>query len=293
MNPLRVKSLQLIFGGSFTNKKVRSEGAMEIKIVFSDIDGTFLTESKTVTAKTEQAVKNLLANDKKFVLVSARMPEAIYPITEKIGVKIPIISYSGGLVLTDDEKILHDKKIPCDATRNILLELKNYLDISINYYSGRKWFVEKIDSRVQNEMNITSATAELANFSELLDKNILPNKILIMTEPELCKRMERELSKKFTNLNVVRSHATLLEIMDKEVSKAAGIKILLNHYNFEIENALAFGDNYNDVEMLKFVGCGVAMGNAPADIKKIADAVTTSNEDDGIYNYLVQKNLIQ
>ena len=142
-------------------------------------------------------------------------------------------------------------------------------------------------------MEITSATAELANFSELLEKNILPNKILIMTEPELCEKMERELSKKFTNLNVVRSHATLLEIMDKEVSKAEGIKILLNHYNFEIENALAFGDNYNDVEMLKFVGCGVAMGNAPADIKKIADAVTTSNEDDGIYNYLVQKNLIQ
>ena len=98
---------------------------MEIKIVFSDIDGTFLTESKTVTAKTEQAVKNLLAHDKKFVLVSARMPEAIYPITEKIGIKIPIISYSGGLVLTEDEKILHDKKITHDATKNILLELKN------------------------------------------------------------------------------------------------------------------------------------------------------------------------
>ena len=266
---------------------------MELKIVFSDIDGTFLTESKTVTEKTEAAVKSLLAKNIPFVLVSARMPEAIYPITEKIGVKIPIISYSGGLVLTEDEKILHDKKISHDATKKILLELKNYLDISINYYSGRNWFVEKIDSRVQNEINITSATAELANFSELLDKNILPNKILIMTEPELCERMERELSKKFTNLNVVRSHATLLEIMDKEVSKAEGIKILLNHYNFEIENALAFGDNYNDVEMLKFVGCGVAMGNAPDDIKKIADAVTTSNEDDGIYNYLVQKNLIQ
>ena len=128
---------------------------MEIKIVFSDIDGTFLTESKTVTAKTEQAVKNLLAQDKKFVLVSARMPEAIYPITKKIGIKIPIISYSGGLVLTEDEKILHDKKITHDATKNILLALKNYLDISINYYSGRNWFVEKIDTRVKHEMEIT------------------------------------------------------------------------------------------------------------------------------------------
>jgi len=265
---------------------------MEIKIVFSDIDGTFLTNNHQVTEKTESAVKSLLKKNIPFVLVSARMPEAIYPITKKIGVKIPIISYSGGLVLTEDEKILHDKKISHDSTRNILLELKNYLDISINYYSGRKWFVEKIDARVQREMDITSATAELANFSELIEKNILPNKILIMTEPEICEKMEIELSKKFTNLNVVRSSKILLEIMDKEVSKAEGLKILLNHYGFEIENALAFGDNYNDVEMLKFVGCGVAMGNAPDDIKKFSDAVTTSNEDDGIYNYLVQKNLV-
>ena len=265
---------------------------MNLKIVFSDIDGTFLTESKTVTAKTESAVKSLLDKKIQFVLVSARMPEAIYPITEKIGVKIPIISYSGGLVLTEDEKILHDKKISHGATKNILLALKNYLDISINYYSGRNWFVENIDDRVQHEMNITSATAELENFSELLEKNILPNKILIMTEPEICKNLEVELGKTFPELNVVRSSKTLLEIMDKEVSKAAGIEILLKHFNFGVENSVAFGDNYNDVEMLKFVGCGVAMENAPDDVKKIADKITTSNEDDGIYNFLAKENLI-
>ena len=265
---------------------------MDVKIVFSDIDGTFLTNNHEVAEKTEIAVKSLLAKKIPFVLVSARMPEAIYPITEKIGVKIPIISYSGGLVLTEDEKILHDKKISHDATKNILLALKNYLDISINYYSGRNWFVEKIDDRVQHEMKITNATAELANFSELIEKNILPNKILIMTEPEICKNLEVELGKKFTNLNVVRSSKILLEIMDKEVSKAAGIEILLKHFNFGVENSIAFGDNYNDVEMLKFVGCGVAMENAPDDVKKIADKITTSNEDDGIYNFLAKENLI-
>ncbi len=265
---------------------------MEVKIVFSDIDGTFLTENKTVSEKTELAVKTLLEKNIKFILVSARMPEAIYPITEKIGVNIPIISYSGGLVLTEEEKILHDKKISFDATKKTLLELKKYLDISINYYSGRNWFVEKIDARVQREMEITSATAELANFSELLVKNILPNKILIMTEPEICAKMEIELGEKFSELNVVRSSKTLLEIMDREVSKAEGIKILLKHFNFSVENALAFGDNYNDVEMLKFVGCGVAMGNAPDDVKKIADKITTSNEDDGIYNFLAKEKLL-
>ena len=65
---------------------------------------------------------------------------------------------------------------------------------------------------------------------------------------------------------------------------------MLKHYNFGVENSVAFGDNYNDVEMLKYVGCGVAMGNAPDDVKKIANEITTSNEDDGIYNFLTNVN---
>lgn len=266
---------------------------MKIQIVFSDIDGTFLTNDHKVTEKTAAAVKSLLSKKIPFVLVSARMPEAIYPITEKIGVKIPIISYSGGLVLTEDEKILYDKKILAEDTKNVLQEISaRWSDITVNYYSGRKWFVrDNSDKRVVREMNITSATAENANFENLLEKNILPNKILIMTEPPICEEMEKELEKKFENLNVVRSSKILLEIMDKTVTKAEGIEILLKHYNFSAENSVAFGDNYNDVEMLKFVGCGIAMGNAPDDVKKIAKEITTSNEEDGIYNFLARKNL--
>ena len=72
------------------------------RIVFSDSDGTLLTDDKRVTEKTEQAVKGLVQQGIPFVLVSARMPEAIYPITEAMGVKIPLISYSGALVLTEE-----------------------------------------------------------------------------------------------------------------------------------------------------------------------------------------------
>lgn len=268
---------------------------MEIKIVFSDIDGTFLTNDHRVTEKTAGAVKSLLEKKVPFVLVSARMPEAIYPITEKIGVKIPIISYSGGLVLTEDEKILYDKKILAEDVKNVLQEISaRWPEVTVNYYSGRKWFVKDVsDKRVVREMNITSATAENANFENLLEKNILPNKILIMCEPPTCEEMERELGKRFENLNVVRSSKILLEIMDKTVTKAEGIEILLKHYNFSAEEAIAFGDNYNDVEMLKFIGCGVAMGNAPEDVKKIANEITASNEEDGIYKFLAKKNLVK
>ena len=165
-------------------------------------------------------------------------------------------------------------------------------DITINFYTGRRWFVDAIDKRVQFEMDITSATAEVARFDKLLSENIFPNKILVMCEPPTCEDMESELGKKFPSLNVVRSAPYLLEIMDKSVSKATGIKVLLKHYGFTVDEAIAFGDNYNDIEMLKLIPQSVVMANAPDAVKKLAANVTDSNADSGIYTYLVKRGII-
>ena len=265
-----------------------------IKIILSDIDGTFLKDDKTATDLHAKAIKSAVDKGLKFVFVSARMPEAIYPITDALNMPhTPVISYGGAFVLTEREEVIFDKKMPADDTRNILATMRRtWQDITINFYTGRHWFVESIDKRVQFEMDITSATAELANFDDLLDKNILPNKILIMCEPPTCEEMERDLGEKFPALNVVRSAPFLLEIMDKSVSKATGINVLLKHYGFTLDEAVAFGDNYNDTEMLELIPQSVAMANAPDAVKKLAAAVTDSNEQSGIYTYLVKIGVI-
>jgi len=266
-----------------------------IKIILSDIDGTFLKDDKTFTANHAKALKSVIARGLKFVFVSARMPEAIYPITDAIGVAhTPLVSYGGGLVLTEAEEIIFDKKIPAEDAEKILSEMKrSFRDITINFYSGRRWFVESVDARVQHEMDITKATAELANFDGLLNEKIFPNKLLVMCEPPTCEEMERVLGEKFPALNVVRSAPYLLEIMDKSVSKATGIKVLLKHYGFALDEAIAFGDNYNDTEMLELIPRSVVMANAPEPVKKLAAAVTDSNEAGGIYTYLVKTGIIE
>lgn len=267
---------------------------MAVKIILSDIDGTFLKKDKSVPELHEKALKQILAQGIKFAFVSARMPEAIYPITDGINLQhTAVISYSGAMVLTADEKILYDKKMPLDDTKNILAAMERWQDISVNYYTGRKWYVRKIDKRVQREIDITQATAEISEFEKLIAENILPNKILVMCEPPTCEEMETELGKEFPNLNVVRSAPYLLEIMDKSVSKATGIEVLLKHYNFSIDEAIAFGDNYNDTEMLQYIPQSVVMGNAPAEVQKLAKHITDTSEDAGIYTYLKKIGLIK
>ena len=264
-----------------------------IKIILSDIDGTFLTDAKTTCPLHAEAIKSVVAKGLKFVFVSARMPEAIYPITDALGMAhTPVISYSGGMVLTEDEEIIFDKKISAEDAKKILAAMNYWKDISINYYTGRRWFVEAIDERIQHEMDITQATAEVESFDKLQSEKIFPNKILVMCAPSTCREMEIELGKKFPALNVVRSAPHLLEIMDKSVSKATGIEVLLKHYGFTVDEAIAFGDNYNDTEMLELVPQSVAMANAPDDVKKLAAAVTDSNEVGGIYTYLKKIEII-
>ena len=244
------------------------------RIVFSDIDGTLLTDDKRVTEKTEQAVKGLVQQGIPFVLVSARMPEAIYPITEAMGVKIPLISYSGALVLTDEGETLYS------LTRTA-------------EHAGHHWYVKDTsDPRVALEMKITGAVAERRSFADCLTEDTLPHKILLMMEPADCERAERELQALFPALNVVRSAPHLLEIMDASVNKASGIEVMLKHFGLEASDALSFGDNYNDLEMLRYTGASVAMGNAPQPVKAAAGEVTTSNEEDGIYAYLSEHHLI-
>ena len=81
-----------------------------------------------------------------------------------------------------------------------------------------------------------------------------------------------------------RSKDTYIEIANKEISKLTGIKTLLeNSYpKFSLTNCIAFGDNYNDIEMLMAVKVGVAVQNAKEEVLAIADDVTDSNHNDGV-----------
>jgi hydroxymethylpyrimidine pyrophosphatase-like HAD family hydrolase len=103
------------------------------------------------------------------------------------------------------------------------------------------------------------------------------------------------LKEKFSNTIIgYRSKATYLEISHAEISKKTAIEFLLkaNYSNLDLNDVLAFGDNYNDIEMLKSVGLGIAVQNAKHKVLAIADKTTLSNIDDGVAVFLenIKKN---
>lgn len=268
---------------------------MEWKIVFSDIDGTVLNSKHELLASTIDAVQKLALKNIPFVLVSARMPKAMKLILDEMKVKMPMISYGGALVLDEQNQILYDNKINKIDTEAIISEIELLWpdDVVINYYSDDNWFVKDENNKaVKREENITNVKASQADFKNLIANNILPNKILCMTKANISSKIEAVLQEKFPQLNIVRSSDILIEIMNKDVSKANGIEVLLHHLKMTPAHAIAFGDNYNDLTMLNFVGRGVVMQNAPEEIRKEVKYITKSNNEDGIYEYLKQINMI-
>ncbi|MNN40600.1 putative phosphatase [compost metagenome] len=103
-----------------------------------------------------------------------------------------------------------------------------------------------------------------------------------MGNPEDIERLAQQIKKEVTGINIYKSKGTYLEIMDEMVSKSYAIQELEGIFDCTYRETMAIGDNYNDMDMIVYAGLGIAMGNAPDEVKKIADRITLSNDEDGL-----------
>ena len=100
-------------------------------------------------------------------------------------------------------------------------------------------------------------------------------------EDDVFEELISELQKKYPEIYVVKSYKYFCEIANKKATKGNAIKFLANKFGYTEREVLAIGDQNNDIEMVKTAGIGVAMGNGTQEIKKIADYVTDSIQNDG------------
>ena len=263
------------------------------KIIFSDVDGTLLNSNHKITKLTEEAIKNIIyEKNYPFVIVSARSPSGIYPILNKYNFNCYIVSYSGGLILDDKKNVLYHKGFSKKETTNIINFIEeNKLDLSWCLYSFDKWIVkDKNDRRIINEENIVEAQAINGNVNSVTKNEV--NKVLCICNPSETIKIEKLLKEKFKDYSIAKSSDCLIEIMQKGINKANAIKFLCSYLNIPLNNSIAFGDNYNDLEMLETVGNGFLMDNAPKKLKKRIVNHTNNNDNDGIYYALKSINLI-
>lgn len=260
------------------------------KIVFSDIDGTLLDTKHQVRENTRKKILELENIGIPFVLVSARMPDGIYPIQKSIRITAPIVAYSGGLILNEKKEILNSIGLSIEKAieiENIIK--KRWKNICLSIYSENSWIANNTkDEWIIQEESITGLKCIEGDFSKILSSNKEVHKLLCMGESKIIAEIEASLKSLYPELSVYRSKDTYLEIMNGKALKSNAIKILCADRKIDIKNSVSFGDNYNDIDMLEATGLGVAMDNAPDDVKIHADLVTLDNDSEGVLHILKQ-----
>lgn len=243
------------------------------KIVFSDIDGTLLTSDGQITEGTKEMILNLENKGIPFILTSARSPEGVRVIKRMLGNHAPIIAFCGGLILDNDGHEIYSKTIPLKRA----LELKAMLDkdfpaVACNTFGGEKWIV--------------GFPAEIGSIKDTFETEGGIHKFLLMGDPDVMTKLAAVLARDFSDLQSAASNPEYLEITAAGVEKSEGLKTLCGKLGISPEEAAAFGDGESDLSMMRAAGFGVAMGNAPENVRRRAPMVIGKNDEEGLLKRL-------
>lgn len=264
------------------------------QIVFSDVDGTLLNDHHEITFLTRKAILELESKKIPFVIVSARSPSGIFSILKKYNIKGTIIAYSGALIIDSKLDIIYTQSMNVNYAVNIIKYLeKEHFDLSWCVYSFDQWLVKNCnDSRIQNEENIVKVKSQQTTIDQLSQLTAI-HKILCICNPEKTLSIKEKIQSHFNNCTITQSSNNLIEIMDQNVNKGTAIKKLCELWQIPLDNTIAFGDQYNDLEMLRIVKYGYAMENAPKNIQNQVKRVTLDNNHDGIYHALLKLKIVE
>ena len=267
---------------------------MNWKLVCSDIDGTLLNKDRQLSQRTIDILKKI-KEIVPVILISSRMPKAMRHLQEELDILThPLICFNGSLVLdysSGVKEVLSSIEIPINIAE-LIIKFSSGSTIHTSLYHNDEWYVAALDYWAEREMNNTKVKPEIADLFEVCKQwksdNKGAHKIMCMGDASEIQLLYNYLIMHHSEtLHVYRSKDTYIEIASKEISKLSALDFLLDHsYDINLSEVVAFGDNYNDKEMIDGVGNGVAVANAREEVKAISNAITKSNKEDGVAIFL-------
>jgi Cof subfamily protein (haloacid dehalogenase superfamily) len=254
-----------------------------IQLICSDIDGTLLNKDRALSALTCRVIQQLHAQCG-VVLASSRMPAAMRHLQADLGIaNQPLVCYNGAYLVFDKENETVDAAhIPIELVQFVLQAIKAHVSL----YHKDDWWISANDEWAAREMHNTRVQPT----GLIQAKSIgAAHKIMCMGTKDALDELERLLADEAADaLQRYRSKDSYLELAPAGASKATALAVVGERLGVPMQAMMAFGDNYNDIEMLRAVGIGVAVANAKEALKQVADAHAEANISDGVARYLMQ-----
>lgn len=280
---------------------------MTIKAVFFDIDGTLLTDKRTVSKSTILAINSLKAKGVLIGLATGRDPRFVLQYMASLALDLAI-TYNGQYIFSREE-VLHSRTLEVGQVEQMMDYAQwNHKDLALGTAKGV--FGSGIMSTGTGNFAYRVSRLIPDKFAGLV--NFIFNRLVRFVRPQrprnlrgyleepiyqlmmlTTEREARELATRFADLSFTRSSPYATDIISKGSSKLSGIVKVAEKYNFSLDEVVAFGDSNNDFEMLKALKYSVAMGNGTKRVRQIASLVTDSNNRDGIYKAFIRLGLLE
>lgn len=264
---------------------------MTYQVLVLDLDGTLTNSKKEITEPTKKALLDIQEAGKTVVLASGRPINGVAPLAKELRMEHfggYMLSFNGARITRcSTGEIIYNRTLPPDVIRPIWEYVRSFSGLDIISYNDKQIIsgispneYVHLESRI-NDMEIVQAE----EFPSAI--NFPVNKLLVSGDPDALEQMIDPLSRQYHGLlNIYRSEPFFLEIMPRRIDKAQSLQKLLNSIGLTADQMICCGDGYNDLSMIEYAGLGVAMGNAQPIIKKCADFITKTNDDDGILHVI-------
>ena len=258
---------------------------MNYKLIAIDMDGTLLNSNKEISNRTIQAIGHAKEKGVNVVLATGRLLKSAQLFADSLELNNHVIACNGAIIIDGSKKVIYSKPMDRNVVEKVMALGKKfntyyhfydesqfysnkYVKEIVDYYSGRG---QSIDVKIfDDEMEIIN------------DKDLNLYKFLFIdNDLEKLIKLRKELSS-MENISVSKSWTNNLEVMDTGASKGLGLQFLCNRLDISPSEVIAIGDNENDLSMITFAGLGVSMGNGDDIVKKQANYITSTNDEDGV-----------
>lgn len=254
------------------------------KVLFFDIDGTLMINElgNNIIPEDVKVQLKRLKNLGHYIFVASGRPIGF------LSQQITDVHFDGYVLCNGshvelNNQLIYEKTIPYDEVL-ALTDFLDTVDCEYDFETATDCYIDKKFAKFESFFRQCDINNEkLINDFDLED--VMKRTLKIEISTDSCKeKIETYIKGKFRYDN----HGTQnsFEICSNEVSKAKGIEKVLEYLNIPLENSYAFGDGLNDLEMIEYVGHGIAMGNAVDELKEVADEIIGDVAENGLSQYL-------
>ncbi len=268
-----------------------------MKVLCLDVDGTLFNSQKEISNKTKDRLIEYQKRGNRIIIASGRPTQGLMHIANELEMEKYhglLVSYNGSQVYDLRKKeVVFNQAISVEDVKKVIHHCKQFDQLRIMIDHGDSFYVEDVyDCMIQVDgkpFNILQYEAREGHMllKEVWDLeqfvNFPVNKILTTADASYLQKHYKEIEKPFEGcLNSMFTSDVYYEFTAKNIDKANALSFIQTNYAFDQKDMIAFGDGQNDRTMLQYAGIGIAMENADASLKEIADLVTKSCDEDGI-----------